>query len=98
LISRQVKWQREMKEKGKCIKCGKYAIPEGTLCFEHWLKHTYRQWKNDKKPSFNTKTIRSIQKMIDNYSLRMELLKTKSQSGENPYKYIDATQPEQTKP
>ena len=26
----------------------------------------------------------------------MNLLKTKSQNGENPYKYIDATQPEQT--
>ena len=34
--------------------------------------------------------------MIDDYSLRINLLKTKSQDGENPYKYIDATQPEQT--
>ena len=34
--------------------------------------------------------------MINDYSLRMNLLKTKSQDGENPYKYIDATQPEQT--
>ncbi len=94
--SRQVKWQRKQKEEGRCTKCGQYAIPNESLCIKCWLKHTYKQWKNDKKPSFNTKTIRSIQKMINDYSLRINLLKTKSQDGENPYKYIDATQPEQT--
>jgi len=71
-ISRQIKWQRKMKEKGKYIKCGKYAIPEGTLCFEHWLKETFRRWDKCKKPNFNTKTTRTIQEMIDNYSLKPE--------------------------
>ena len=95
-ISRQVKWQRKQKEKGRCTKCGQYAIPNESLCIKCWLKHTYRQWWLGKRPSLNTKTIRSIQGIIDDYSLRMNLLKTKSQDGENPYKYIDATQPEQT--
>jgi len=86
-ISRQVKWQRKQKEKGRCTKCGQYAIPGQSLCIKCWLKHTYKQWWLGKRPSLNTKTIRSIQKMINDYSLRMNLLKTKSQDGENPYKY-----------
>jgi len=90
-ISRQIKWQRKQKKEGRCTKCGQYAIPGQSLCIKCWLKHTYRQWKNGKKPSYNTKTIHSIQGIIDNYSLRIDLLKTKSQDGENPYKYIDAS-------
>ncbi len=59
--SRQLNWQNKMKEQGKCTKCGKWAVPGGTLCVKCWLSETYKRWDKCKNPSLNTKIIRNLQ-------------------------------------
>ena len=50
IISRQLKWQRKMMEEGRCVICGKPAIPKGKYCVRCWLNQYIRYASRRKKP------------------------------------------------
>ena len=69
IISRQLKWQRKMLEEGRCIICGKPAIPtpRGKYCVRCWLNQYIRYASRRKKPvKFkNSKTVRALQLLVN---------------------------------
>ena len=67
IISRQLKWQRKMLEEGRCIICGKPAIPNGKYCVRCWLNQYIRYASRRKKPvKFkNSKTVRALQLLVN---------------------------------
>ena len=67
IISRQLKCQRKMLEEGRCIICGKPAIPRGKYCVRCWLNQYIRYASRRKKPvKFkNSKTVRALQLLVN---------------------------------
>jgi len=65
IISRQLKWQRKMMEQGRCITCGKPAIPESKLCVRCWLSQWVKNRKKDNKTISNSKNIRTLQLLVN---------------------------------
>ena len=74
ITSRQLKWQRKMTEQGRCIICGKPAIPEGKYCVRCWLNHYIKNRKtNNQKRASNSKNIRMLQLLVnENWERRNE--------------------------
>lgn len=67
IISRQLKWQRKMMEEGRCIICGKPAIPKGKYCVGCWLNQYIRYACRRKRPvKFkNSRNVRMLQLLVN---------------------------------
>jgi len=59
IISRQLKWQKKMIKEGRCIICGKPAIPNGKHCVRCWLNQHIKYAKK------RTLQILKIQEMLE---------------------------------
>jgi len=65
ITSRQLKWQRKMMEEGRCIICGKPAIPEGKYCVRCWLNQYTKNRGLVKKKASNSKNIKMLQLLVN---------------------------------
>ena len=63
----QLVWQRKMKDEGRCIICGKPAIPHLERCVYCWLNaFAYRHGVKPKKGFYKrVKSIRILQSLVD---------------------------------
>jgi len=94
IISRQLKWQRKMLEEGRCIICGKPAIPRGKYCVRCWLNQYIRYANRRKKPvKFkNSKTVRALQLLVNEDWERKNKVEYKPSSPLTVYAPIDTEQ------
>ncbi|RLG23853.1 hypothetical protein DRN85_08565 [Methanosarcinales archaeon] len=66
IISRQLKWQRKMMEQGRCIICGKPAIPNGKHCVRCWLNQHIKYAKKKNSTKFkNSRNVRMLQLLVN---------------------------------
>lgn len=94
IISRQLKWQRKMLEEGRCIICGKPAIPKSKYCVRCWLNQYIRYASRRKKPvKFkNSKTVRALQLLVNEDWEKKNKIEYKPSSPFTVYGPIDTEQ------
>ena len=93
IISRQLKWQKKMIKEGRCIICGKPAIPNGKHCVRCWLNQHIKYAKKKNSTKFkNSRNIRMLQLLVNEDWERRNKVEYKPSSPLTVYGPIDTEQ------